>query len=317
MNKLFRLAALAVTGIVLAGTLSGCARPIGADETVMTVNGSAILMNEYRYYYLSNKAQMDQGDVAYWTKNADKADSLKETTDSVVLQNAAYDVFLAEKGYTATADDQAAVDAQVETIRSYYDSDEAYRQALTDAYLTEELYRKMTLRYHLIYRYLYDTNSVSHPDEIANYIRVKHVLVKVNDDRSDEEALALAKQIAEEARNGADFDELVAKYGEDPGMENNTDGYYFTDDGSMVQEFQDASFALREGEISDPVKSTHGYHVIQRLPVEESYMIDNFESIFTQDVFYQDFFTQLESVEDALEVTYTKAHDRIGIKTVQ
>ena len=68
----------------------------------------------------------------------------------------------------------------------------------------------------------------------------------------------MAQTVAEEARRGVDFDELVEKYGEDPGMENNTDGYYFTDDGSMVKEFQDASFALDEGDISDPVKTTHG-----------------------------------------------------------
>lgn len=316
MNKFFRAAAMLLSIAALSGALTGCARPIDADQTVMNINGTDITMAQYRYYYLSNKAQMDNGDVAYWTKNADKAAELKETTDNVVLQNAAYDVFLAQNDYAETDSDRAAVDAQIETIRSYYDSDEAYQQALTDAYLTEDLYRAMTLRYHMIYRYLYDTNLKNHPEEISNYIRVKHVLIKTSD-RSDDEALELAQTVAEEARRGVDFDELVEKYGEDPGMENNTDGYYFTDDGSMVKEFQDASFALDEGDISDPVKTTHGYHVILRLPVEEQYMIDNFEQIFTDELFYKDFFDQLDAVEEALQVTHTKAYDRISIKTVQ
>ncbi len=87
-----------------------------------------------------------------------------------------------------------------------------------------------------------------------NYIRAKHILV---DDEETANAV-LAKVAA-----GYDFDELVAEYGKDPGMEVNKDGYVFTY-GEMVKEFEDAAFALEAGSVSLPVKSDFGYHIIKR-----------------------------------------------------
>lgn len=323
MKKQIRRIALVLAVVLVGGMLAGCAKkPIAADQVVMRVNGTDVTMQTYRYYYLSLKEQYDSGDSSYWTNHADEEAELKATADQVLLQNMAYDVFLREQGYTATDADRAAVDQQIESIIEYYGSDESFQKALTAAYTTEEAYREMALRYRIIYRYLYDYNREKYADEMDRYIRVKHVLVKVassddSDGHSDEEALAIARQVAQEARDGADFDELVEKYGEDPGMVDNLDGYYFTDNGSMVAEFEEASFALQEGEISDPVKSKHGYHVILRLPVEEEYLISNFESIFSDDMYYEDFFDTMDEVVESLKVEYTKTYEKISVKTVQ
>ena len=61
----------------------------------------------------------------------------------------------------------------------------------------------------------------------------------------------------------SELDALVKEYGKDPGMEANKDGYVFTY-GEMVKSFEDASFALGVGEVSAPVKSDYGYHIIKR-----------------------------------------------------
>ena len=54
----------------------------------------------------------------------------------------------------------------------------------------------------------------------------------------------------------------------DPGMESNQDGYFFTD-GEMVSEFEDATKSIEPGEIT-MCKSDYGYHIIKRLPIDES-----------------------------------------------
>ncbi len=90
-----------------------------------------------------------------------------------------------------------------------------------------------------------------------NYVLAKHVLV------FDE---ASANMIYEKAVSGADFDILVAENGQDTGMLTNPEGYVFTK-GEMVAEFEEATFAAAIGEITKPVKSEFGYHVIQRLPL--------------------------------------------------
>lgn len=97
------------------------------------------------------------------------------------------------------------------------------------------------------------------------YIRVKHILVE------DE---SLANALIERIEAGEDFDALVAEYGTDPGMQREpakTEGYLLGEGTSFVQEFKDAAFALEnEGDITAPVKSTYGYHVIKYEKTVES-----------------------------------------------
>jgi peptidyl-prolyl cis-trans isomerase C len=74
-----------------------------------------------------------------------------------------------------------------------------------------------------------------------------------------------AEDVLAKARAGEDFDKLVIKYGEDPGMESEEykDGYSMLRDSGMMEEFLEASFQLQEGEISDLVATDYGYHIIK------------------------------------------------------
>ena len=101
-----------------------------------------------------------------------------------------------------------------------------------------------------------------------HYLRAKHVLISIDDDTDDAAAKAKAEEVLAKAQAGENFDELVKEYGEDPGMEGNPDGYVFTD-GTMVQEFEDGTKSIQPGEFT-LVKTSYGYHVIQRLDLEES-----------------------------------------------
>lgn len=116
---------------------------------------------------------------------------------------------------------------------------------------------------------------------------VKHILIKLSDEdmnaisslrqenKSEEadelrdEKLAEIRKKAEDvlvkAKAGEDFEALIKEYGEDPGMENeeNKDGYSMYKDSSMYPEFIEASFKLKEGEISDLVATDAGYHIIK------------------------------------------------------
>ena len=62
------------------------------------------------------------------------------------------------------------------------------------------------------------------------------------------------------------FDELMAEYSEDPGSETSPEGYTFKhNDGTMMQEFDDGGWALEVGQVSEPVKTSYGYHIIKRV----------------------------------------------------
>ena len=97
------------------------------------------------------------------------------------------------------------------------------------------------------------------------YRTVKHILVGYDDGLSDEEALALANELIEKYKNGEDFDQLIENYSND--YHAGTENIYTFTHGEMVPDFEQTAFELEENELSQPVRSTYGYHIILRLPL--------------------------------------------------
>ncbi len=103
------------------------------------------------------------------------------------------------------------------------------------------------------------------------YMCVKHILILFDGDGTgddDKKTLEKANAAYDRAVGGESFEDLINELGEDPGLDVEG-GYVFTDNGQMVAEFESASKALKVGEISKPVRTTYGYHVIKRYPLPE------------------------------------------------
>ena len=94
-------------------------------------------------------------------------------------------------------------------------------------------------------------------------VRVSHILVDTKT-RTPEEALQRIKQVREQATSGKKFEELVLEYSDDPSAKGNKGDLGFFVAGQMVKPFSDAAFAIASpGDISEPVKTVFGYHIIQ------------------------------------------------------
>ena len=107
-------------------------------------------------------------------------------------------------------------------------------------------------------RQYYDANLSQY--RTPGQVRASHVLLRVDGD--DEEVAARAAEIAAEARSGADFADLAREHSQDETNAGAGGDLGLVERGRMVPEFENAAFALAEGEISDPVRSPFGYHVI-------------------------------------------------------
>lgn len=84
-------------------------------------------------------------------------------------------------------------------------------------------------------------------------VHARHILVETEEE---------AKAIEAELKGGADFAEEAKKKSRDPGAANGGDLGYFTKD-QMVPEFAEAAFKLDKGQISDPIHTQFGWHIIK------------------------------------------------------
>ena len=84
-------------------------------------------------------------------------------------------------------------------------------------------------------------------------VRARHILVEGEDE---------AKAIIDQLKGGADFAKLAKEKSKDPGAAEGGDLGYFTKD-QMVPEFADVAFKMYPGQLSNPVKTQFGWHVIK------------------------------------------------------
>lgn len=95
--------------------------------------------------------------------------------------------------------------------------------------------------------------------------RVSHILLETDPD--DSASVAAATELAAELRSrlddGASFAELAREYSDDPGSADTGGDLGLVSRGMMTGPFEDAVFALGEGEISDPVQTSFGIHLIE------------------------------------------------------
>lgn len=297
-----------------------------SDDTVMfTIGTHSVTFDEWRYYAMYYKGYMDGGDDSYWT--AENESSFKSNLIDVFKEYAAIKLLATGKyGLALSEQNIQNIETNINSIRTMY-GDELYNQLLEQQYTTEPVLKRM-LEFDEYTTLLLEANATE--EEVRNYaeenyVHVQHILVKTVDDNNQPlpedivaQKTAQAAAIAEEAKTAEDFYALVEKYGEDPGMMNNPDGYTFTY-GEMVSEFEDTSFALKAGEISEPVKTTYGYHIIKKLPLDIDGIINSKSDVYwniVSTVANDKLTDEVKNYSDSLEVVYTDEFNALTMMNI-
>ncbi|HZJ97653.1 MAG TPA: peptidylprolyl isomerase, partial [Oligella sp.] len=95
-------------------------------------------------------------------------------------------------------------------------------------------------------------------------VNAQHILIAFEGD--EEKSKLLAKEVRAKVVEGKQsFAELAKKHSTDSSVEKNSGNLGFFDKSQMVAEFSEVAFSLKEGEVSQPVKSQFGWHIIQVL----------------------------------------------------
>ena len=142
--------------------------------------------------------------------------------------------------------------------------EEATKQILAQTYLERQVLKKVPPADEKAIEKYYAQHKDRYQEPEA--VRARHILIEVPQGASKEEeakALKKAKELRQRALKGEDFAKLAREYSADPGSRDKGGELGFFTRGQMVKEFENAAFSLKPGEISQPVRTAFGYHLIQ------------------------------------------------------
>lgn len=277
MTKLRFLPILAIA-VIGVGFLAGCGngkKSVGAND-VAVVGDQSISKEQFDRI-------LNQAKKSYKTNGKDfpKAGTQQYTA----LQKQAMQFLVQRAEFQQEADDMslkitdADVQKQLATIKAQYfgkggkcdaTCEKKYRaqiakQGLTEQQVLEDV--RASVVQNKLYTKVTDGVTVSDKDIDEYYKKnkqqyvqpesrdVRHILVKKK---------GLADQVYAQLKGGANFAALAKKYSQDPGSKA-TGGKLTISKGRQVPEFDKTAFALKVNELSKPVKTQYGWHIIQAL----------------------------------------------------
>ena len=291
---------------------------VAPDAIVASVAGNGASADLIAYWigydvsYLDSYMQYYTGSSLDWdytlSDGTNITDYIKSNVYSSVKQHLVLENLANKYGVTLTEGQESAMADGDQTYIDQYGSEEAFEAEIAKLGMRRETYDRVA-RSNYLYQNLYQLYNTegsalyASDEDLAiyaadqNYITADHILLSTKDLTTGEaltdEQKAEKKALAEEIKQKLDacegdideltalFQELADQYSEDPGRETYPTGYTFTT-GSMVQEFEDAAYALSEGEVSEVVESSFGYHILLRLPLDKSAAADEVrEEYFT------------------------------------
>ena len=260
---------------------------IASDAVVAKVNDLTItaqdIMNQIEYEMMMIEYQYQYDDSFWETEEAKEYIEARkvELVDYIIKDKVAI-----IKGKELKLEPtKAEVDSEFLKVKESYESKAAFESALVNSGLTEELYKeqiKGDLTISNTYKYISNKMSVTDAEIKAYYesnrgdylvgpgAKMSHILVATEGE---------AKAIKAEYDKGISFAELAKKYGTDGTKDQGGElGYIEYNSSSYDMDFLNGAKTLEEGQVSNPVQTQFGWHLIKvsnvhkddyQMPVEE------------------------------------------------
>jgi len=238
MNKKLLYALLAIG---LAAIVFVVATGFSDSETVATVEGEKITKDELYDVLVKNQGQ--------------EAMALLIEKKLVALEM--------KEGKLSVSDKE--IDAEYATYVEGNGGEEAFLAALQQSGMTEKVFKENIVQFLSLQKLMEPRIKITDEEMKAFFeenkeamaepaeVEASHILVE------DEKK---AKEVAKKLKDGGEFAKLAKEYSTDKSnAENGGELGFFTAD-KMVPEFSEAAFAMKPGEISDPVETSHGFHII-------------------------------------------------------
>ncbi len=268
--KLKKMFAICIVVLLSTSMVIGCAKTEEITENdVAIVNGTrislddfnknlALVVIDYEKEFGENILEKDDGTGKTLLESVKKQILDKLVMDEILLQEAA-------KNEITVSDEK--IEEAFAAFREFKENDEQFRKSLDEhgvivVFIKKQIEQDYIMEQYMVFfiekatvteeevRKFYDDNP-----EYFNTEEVKASHILINDEE-------LANEIRARIEKGEDFKELAMQYSEDPGSKELGGDLGFFGRGRMIPEFEEAAFALEIGEVSEPISSMFGYHII-------------------------------------------------------
>lgn len=263
----------------------------GKDGMIASVNGKGIKLADFTEKY----DRFTQTFKARKRPVPAKIDA--RYRDSIVKRLIEEELIAQEAEQSKISIDQAQLQKEFDQYKAMFKTDDRFNSYLKNAKLNEDgvkqnLSKNLKLRTLLEklggkvvtdkeIRAYYDENLAKY--KVREQIRARHILLKTAKDATPEqiaEVKVKADQLAAEAKknnNDEAFAALAKKHSEGPTAPRGGDLSFFARN-RMVKEFDDKAFSMKVGEVSEPVKTRFGWHIIRVVEKKEA-MTRSFEEV--------------------------------------
>lgn len=272
-NGILAVICAAAVSTALVFSLGACSSGSGkSDNSVAAkVASETITEGEVTEYIENLRASYGATEDSMWAMYLSyfgSAESLRENVINYLAQQKLVRLAAKEKGLSV---ESSVVDGYISEIkaRGNYTSDEAWKNALQNAGMTEEEYREL-IEYNLLSQELQESFGATENPTDEEVLKVAQENMKYFKEsrRSSHILFALeneetAKTVLEQLKKGEiEFADAVSEYSTDTGSAANGGDCGWDTLTAFVTEYQDGLSALKKGEMSDLVKSQYGYHII-------------------------------------------------------
>ena len=257
-----------------AAETKAAAPSVELKDPVAKVNGEAITKAQVEEAFAA--AVQASGVKAADLAPAEKLNGYRQIVDELIMDKL---VAKAAAGETVSDEDIAA---EIAKLKKQFPSEDAFQAQLKEAGQSPEKLKAalttMLQQQHWMQSQIKDGDKITEADAKKFYdtnteefknpetVKASHILFTVNKTDSEEvvkQKETAAKDAAARAKKGEDFNTLAKELSEEPGAkESGGDLGFFAKD-RMVPEFANAAFSQKPGDISDPVKTQFGWHVIK------------------------------------------------------
>ncbi|QSX04938.1 peptidylprolyl isomerase [Sedimentibacter sp. zth1] len=286
---IFKKTITILTIVSMLFVTTSCTKKEAESEVKVKVNDTVITVEQFDKAYNDYKAMYEeQYGENIWEQEMEEGKTFQQYLEDTVLETLILEVILVEEaekeGIEVT---QEEIDKELKTYKDVFGNEEKFSDFLknkdiTEDFLVETIKRELLITKFLNIKSAY-INDIEPTDEqlLALFdknkdsftqIRASHILVETEEE---------AEQVKKRLDDGENFEELAKEVSICPSAEKggDLDYFYFNE---MAYEFSAVAFKMQLGEISNPVKSDYGYHIIKLTDKK-----DTFKSVDREQLVYQ------------------------------